>query len=37
MLNELVVLIYNVFKIVRGFLMQGAKPCNGMILNIYDQ
>ena len=37
MLNEIVVPIYNVFKIVRGFLMQGAKPCSGMTLNKYDQ
>ena len=31
MLNEIVIPIYNVFKIVKGFLMQGAKPCSGMI------
>ena len=37
MLNEIVVPIYNVFKIGRGFLMQGAKQCSGMILNIYNQ
>jgi len=37
MLNEIVVPIYNVFKIVREFLMQGAKPCSSMIMNIYDQ
>ena len=37
MLNEIVVPVYNVFKIGRGFFMQGAKPCSGMILNRYDQ
>ena len=35
MLNAIVVPIYNVFKIVRGFLMLGAKPCSGMILKRY--
>ena len=37
MLNEIVVHIYNVFKIGRGSLMQGEKPNSSMILNRYDQ
>ena len=37
MLNETVIPIYNVFKISRGFFMQRARPCSGMILNIYNQ
>jgi len=37
MLNETDVPIYNVFKMSRVFFMQRARPCSGMILNIYDQ
>ena len=37
MLNEIVVPVYNVFKIGRGLFMQGAKPCSSMMFYRYDQ